>query len=319
MDSAPLEVNFHIKWSGKDYEIALPIDSTIMDLKLKLFDETNVPPDRQKLLGLKAPDGKLAGNEVKLAILNLKAQTKVMMMGTPLSDEPEVAEDETVVDDIGVSSATDVDVKDRPENLEKIDERVKSYQFKQLNAPRPGKKLLVLDIDYTIFDHRSSVERITDLMRPHLHEFLTAVYPFYDIFIWSATSLFWIEVKMTQLGVLSSPNYKISTLVDYGAMITVDSPKYGVFNAKPLKVIWDRFSEFYNPENTIMFDDLGRNFIMNPQNGLKIAPFKNAPVNKAIDQELVYLKHYLLLIAELGDLSSLNHRKWRSYLAKGAK
>lgn len=49
-------------------------------------------------------------------------------------------------------------------------------------------------------------------------------------------------------------------------MITVESPKYGVCNVKPLKVIWDRFSEFYSPANTIMFDDLGRNFLMNPQN-----------------------------------------------------
>lgn len=55
-------------------------------------------------------------------------------------------------------------------------------------------------------------------------------------------------------------------VVDYGAMITVNSPKYGVCNTKPLQVIWDRFSEFYNPSNTIMFDDLGRNFLMNPQN-----------------------------------------------------
>ena len=45
-----------------------------------------------------------------------------------------------------------------------------------LNEPRSGKKLFVLDIDYTLFDHRSSAETGNELMRPFLHEFLTAAY-----------------------------------------------------------------------------------------------------------------------------------------------
>lgn len=39
---------------------------------------------------------------------------------------------------------------------------------------------------------------------------------------------------------------------------------------KPLGVIWGKYGEFYNRRNTIMFDDIGRNFLMNPQNGLKV-------------------------------------------------
>ena len=35
--------------------------------------------------------------------------------------------------------------------MSKVDKRIKTYEFKILNEPRPGKKLLVLDIDYTIF------------------------------------------------------------------------------------------------------------------------------------------------------------------------
>jgi hypothetical protein len=34
------------------------------------------------------------------------------------------------------------------------------------NPPRPGKKLLVLDIDYTLFDHRSVAETPLELQRP---------------------------------------------------------------------------------------------------------------------------------------------------------
>lgn len=190
MDSEAVEVRFQIRWSSKDYEISLPVESTIRDLKLKLFDETNVPTERQKLLGLKGPDGKLAGEDVQLALLNLKPTTKVMMMGSADSEEPEWTENDAIIDDVGKSPQDHVEVKDRPENLKKIEDRVARTEFKQLNAPRAGKKLLVLDIDYTIFDHRSTVETPAELMRPHLHEFLTAVYPHYDIWIWSATSMY---------------------------------------------------------------------------------------------------------------------------------
>jgi len=42
-----------------------------------------------------------------------------------------------------------------------------------------------------------------------------------------------------------------------------------VLQTKPLGVIWGKFEE-YSSKNTIMFDDLRRNFLMNPQNGLKV-------------------------------------------------
>jgi len=39
----------------------------------------------------------------------------------------------------------------REEYLAKIQKRVDSYKIEELNPPREGKKLLVLDIDYTLF------------------------------------------------------------------------------------------------------------------------------------------------------------------------
>lgn len=39
-------------------------------------------------------------------------------------------------------------------------------QMRILNQPRESKKLVVLDIDYTLFDHRSPAENPHELMRP---------------------------------------------------------------------------------------------------------------------------------------------------------
>lgn len=46
-----------------------------------------------------------------------------------------------------------------------------------------------------------------------------------------------------------------------------------------------------------MFDDLRRNFVMNPSNGLKIRPFRKAHMNRDSDRELFDLTKYLLEIA----------------------
>lgn len=122
-----------------------------------------------------------------------------------------------------------------------------------MNEPREGKKLLVLDIDYTLFDHRSVAETGNELMRPYLHEFLTDAYNVsivtvlsewlntrmnsklfrklfqsYDIVIWSATNMKWIEEKMRLLGVASHSEYKIAFYLDIHAMISVHTPRYGL-------------------------------------------------------------------------------------------
>jgi hypothetical protein len=110
-----------------------------------------------------------------------------------------------VLDDFDVRDDDPIDVKDKPENVEKLRRRIEKYEgVPPLNPPRDGKKLLVLDIDYTLFDHRSTAEHPLELMRPYLHEFLTRAYEHYDIAIWSATGVSWIELKMKELGVLTT-------------------------------------------------------------------------------------------------------------------
>ena len=228
--------------------------------------------------------------------------------------EAEAAAAPELVDDLlDLPGDAPVDVQHRPENVAKLARRVAAQPLKLLHPPRPGKKLLVLDIDYTLFDHRSTAEVPHELARPYLHEFLASAYEHYDIVIWSATSMKWIEVKMRELGVLGHEHYRIAALVDHGAMITVGPlPDYGVFDCKPLGYLWAQHDGWHE-RNTIMFDDLRRNFVMNPQQGLRIRPFRNAHSARATDDELLRLSVYLLAIAALEDFSGLDHRRWESY------
>ncbi|XP_061557891.1 ubiquitin-like domain-containing CTD phosphatase 1 isoform X1 [Phycodurus eques] len=314
-----MSVSVIIKWGGHEYAItSLCEEDTVMDLKQSIKALTGVLPERQKLLGLKVK-GKAAEDQVKLGSLKLKPNTKIMMMGTREEGLEEVLapppENDDVVNDFDIEEEV-VEVENREENLAKITRRVKDYKVEEMNSPREGKRLLVLDVDYTLFDHKSCAETGQELMRPYLHEFLTSAYEDYDIVIWSATSMKWIEAKMKELGVIDNPNYKITFMLDSAAMITVHTPKRGVVEVKPLGVIWGKYERFYSRKNTIMFDDIGRNFLMNPQNGLKIRPFMKAHMNREKDRELQKLSEYLKEIATLDDFTTLNHKHWEKYLSK---
>ncbi|XP_076806663.1 ubiquitin-like domain-containing CTD phosphatase 1 [Clavelina lepadiformis] len=312
-----------VKWNGKNYDLdSIDTDLIVEDLKRLIENITGVRPERQKLLNLKAK-GKPLTDSLKLCETNIKPKMKIMMMGTVEEDLKDVLEPPTdigeVVNDFDIDDDVEIKLENREEHLAKIDKRIQSYEMKKLNEPRHGKKLLVLDVDYTLFDHRSNAEKASELMRPYLHEFLTNAYESYDIVIWSATSMKWIEVKMKELGVTTNPNYKICFFMDHGAMITVHTPTYGVVDTKPLKVIWGKYPDLYSADNTVMFDDLRRNFLMNPQSGLKIKPFKNAHINRESDCELRKLSQYLSDIADLESFKLLNHKHWEHFRRKKAK
>ncbi|XP_074275034.1 ubiquitin-like domain-containing CTD phosphatase [Silene latifolia] len=314
------EMTLTVKWSGKEYTVRVCGDDTIGELKRRICEATNVLPKRQKLLYPKIVGPKLSDDSTLLSNLTLKSSVKMTMIGTVEDDIiVETVDSPEIVDDFELGQDEAVDIKDKDANKQKLRRRINQYKIKIRNPCRSGKKLLVLDIDYTLFDHRSPAENPLELMRPYLHEFLTAAYAEYDIMIWSATSMKWVELKMAQLGVLDNPNYKITALLDHLAMITVQSDSRGVFDCKPLGLIWGQLPEYYSSKNTIMFDDLRRNFVMNPQNGLTIRPFRKAHANRESDQELVKLTQYLLTIAELEDISTLDHHSWESYSDDNSK
>ena len=150
-----------IKWNGKDFRVKLLPSHCVSDLKEELAKQTNVLPDRQKLLGLKTKAGQMASISTLLDDLNYKSTTKIMMMGTveekidDINKKPENLPE--VVDDFDPPNVEEIHLQNREENLAKISKRVKDYKVTVLNEPRLGKKLLVLDIDYTIFDHASFI------------------------------------------------------------------------------------------------------------------------------------------------------------------
>ncbi|KAG1687721.1 Ubiquitin-like domain-containing CTD phosphatase 1 [Nymphon striatum] len=185
---AELNINIKVKWNGNEYNIQSIIETdTVADLKAAIYKQTNVLPERQKLMGLKYNKGKPPLNDVQISDLKLRPNMKIMMMGSleeTLKDVLEPPSDiSEVVNDFDVEEA-DIPIAEREEFLAKVNRRIKEYSVKPLNDFRPGKKLLVLDIDYTLFDHRSTAECAAELMRPYLHEFLTAAYVDYDIVIW---------------------------------------------------------------------------------------------------------------------------------------
>lgn len=137
---------------------------------------------------------------MKVGSLGLKENFKLMMMG---SLEETIAETQSkpenlpeVLNDFDIEEE-EVALQDKEIYLEKIAKRVRDYEVKILNPSRENKKLLVLDIDYTLFDHRSVAESGWELMRPYLHEFLETAYQDYDIAIWYLKTFIKRQKKLT--------------------------------------------------------------------------------------------------------------------------
>ena len=179
-------INLVIKWAGKEYPLDdLPLSSTVQDLKNVIQTKTNVLPVRQKLLNLRYK-GKAPSDDQHLSSLSLKNGTKIMMMGSveqTIQEANEVPTDlPTIIDDFDDATEQKLSIEYREEYLAKVANRVQNYEVKILNELREGKKLLVLDIDYTLFDHRTPAEKGEELMRPHLHEFLSTAYKVSHLF-----------------------------------------------------------------------------------------------------------------------------------------
>lgn len=308
----------------------LPKSTTIGEVKEMLCERTRVLAKRQKLVGLSV-GGRPAGDDCPLDRIRLKTPHRFILMGTPEAqifvdpgekdDLPEVFDDF----DLDVSHVSEAwrQAIENSDNLAKFTEKTELHF---MNPPRDGKSLLVLDLDHTLLDFTTrETTRPEEMKRPHMDAFLTAVYAHYDLCIWSQTSWRWLELKLTELGFLSNPNYRICTVLDKTSMFGVTSTRRDGeqrrHHVKPLKIIWDKHPR-WTASNTLHVDDLARNFALNPKCGVKVKAFRrkasgSSSSSSGEDNELVLLARYLVLVAQRPEgWSGLDHMDWKSELRK---
>ncbi|PWN45262.1 hypothetical protein IE81DRAFT_320445 [Ceraceosorus guamensis] len=324
-------MSFSVRHGKTFHNVRLAEDDSVLELKMMIFSLTDVPPERQKLLGLTR--GKLPIDEAPLSSLaippgSLKAKQAVnldgssspassrthtsgktisiMLVGTPVQD--------TFQDRAALLNAVSsmMNVMSDPSNISKVRKTVERFrEFAPIHPPRTGLSggLLVLDLDWTIADTHKLMDPqcpVALAARPGLHEFLAAVYPYYDIAVWSQTSWRFLEMKLTELGCFEDSRYQITFILDRSSMPAVHVREATKKEVKPLDVIWNRFPEVYGAHNTVHVDDLGRNFIMNPLNGIVIQPYYS---DARLDDELASLARYCLQLAN-PSVTDVRNRGW---------
>jgi ubiquitin-like domain-containing CTD phosphatase 1 len=218
-EAPPLE--FNTTFQGQKLTLCVKRDGVVADLKAAITDETQVPAKRQKLIGL--VKGALPPDESRLAELvdprGETPPTKFLLMGTPddklfvdpkdWDDLPEVVND--LAPDFDYQGLCDEWHRSR-RHAATLSKFTAKTEINWLTPRRKGKKLLVLDLDHTLLDfnrHDAPTDVSANSKRPSMDAFLEAVYEDYDFVIWSQTHWRWLELKLTALGMMASPKYKI--------------------------------------------------------------------------------------------------------------
>ncbi|ETV75995.1 HAD hydrolase, family IIID, variant 2 [Aphanomyces astaci] len=200
---------------------------------------------------------------------------------------------------------------------DRVDQIADAAQITLIHPFRAHTKLLVLDLDHTLMDisatKTSNDIPISRFHRPYIHEFLKLVHQRYDIGIWSQTSWRWIEIKLTELGMLTTPDYCINFILDKTSMFSVPDQAKPI-KVKALDIIWRSFPGRWHAKNTLHVDDLERNFKLNPLNGIVISRYDCQHAHAPDDQELVHLAKYLLHVcADLYDVTQCAHTNWTTH------
>ncbi|KAF2895075.1 hypothetical protein ILUMI_11104 [Ignelater luminosus] len=315
-----------IQWENMYFTVDIASEDTILDIKSRIYTATDLQPTSQVFLNLCLPDN-LQEESCLLEALNLEPgfllrigeQSQEQCLGSssnaPIDFQQIILECNSIISLIAEheqscshSTIAPVDGEEQPSStIEKNNEKSTENQCKELSAPRPGKKLVVLDIDHTIIDYHASRPRWVP--RPYLQVFLESIYEDYDIGIWSATEMKTALLKLSMLGMLTNRHYKILFCMSLETMsrVTVNRKSCRV---KPLSNVWMRYPQ-YNSGNTVICDDHKSNFLLNNQNGIEVKPY--LAKDHAFDNELLLLLRYLQRISQLKDLTGLNHGQWRKY------
>jgi hypothetical protein len=247
---ASTNITLTAKWKTNSYDVSIPITATVGFLKTQLALLTDVRTFHQKLV---IPKVTKLTDDLLVSSFNLKPGTKFMLIGNPeedmIRDDAEKGGD--VVDDLDYDyhdqAAELLALQSDPAVRKKMETTWTAIKdtFTLINPIRPGKKLLVLDLDYTLFDmHVSrgvhqrprivcereqllkmcfflllSVSSLqgnqeesnwTNLRRPYCHRFLTACYAEYDLVVWSVPTRLW---RCTFLSTATSAEFRVCSFL----------------------------------------------------------------------------------------------------------
>ena len=215
------------KWNGKKIELRIGHMGTVGQVRLLLESHTHVPQKRQKLIGL----GKKANPDdcVVLGELQLKDNHSFMMIGAPNEAMMCLKSEIPDMPDICCDLDPDYDSNERQfadstENKENLKKTIAKTEINLMREPREGKRLLVLDLDHTLLHYKDPQTH----PRPHCIEFLRAMYPHYDLCVWSQTKWPYIQAKLQDLGVVglggeAIPDINILFILDKNAMFKIRS------------------------------------------------------------------------------------------------
>jgi len=365
------------KWGKERYSLD-ELDgsnTTIGDLKGWLEAKTNILVKRQKLIGLiesNSKNSKLSDDLLLSQVICKRKDQTFLLMGTPEAkifvdhrSKEDGEEDFDVIDDFDLEfTAGSEPWLQHVANQENLKKFTQKTQIHVMNDPRDNKPLMVLDLDHTLLDFSSksllqqqdspqqsatqnprlSHRQIANAMkRPHMDEFLTAVYPYYDLVVWSQTSWRWLETKLTELGMLTNPGYNFCFVLDKTSMFRITSTttkgtssKKVEHQVKPLQLIWNKFPNRWNATNTVHLDDLRRNFALNWSSGLRVLAYYRKKKKRGTipqrDTELAGLTHYLVQLAQATttimatneqpepvDFASVNFDRWQDVVAGKVK
>ena len=157
------DATIDIKHGKTLIHIEISKNSTILQLKRKIERETEIEPMNQKM-----PDEAretLGAGQASIESLG-KLPSKVMLLGKSTKDVTELKnlEEEMLEKAPEILDDFESDILDSepllcysdPVYVARLAARIEKYKgLSPLNETREGMKLLVLDIDYTLFDHRT--------------------------------------------------------------------------------------------------------------------------------------------------------------------
>lgn|SRR5690606_8133778 len=157
--------NLIAKYKGKQIPIELSSKSTILDLKRKIAEICNILPKRQKIMGLTKT--KITSDSTTLEELKVAHNATFLLVGTEESQVRQVRTEPKnlphVVNDFDYFPQEE-HVKMTREIVEKLKKKVDTVHVHLITKPREGKKLCVIDIDYTIFDCKTRTGNVMGKM-----------------------------------------------------------------------------------------------------------------------------------------------------------